>query len=81
MKLRAVRRPDGTIDVGGASYRLDERDDRFVVIRADDGRELGTFRIKDATHSEVIDANDDSRAVIDAVAELFSTPRGLLPLQ
>jgi hypothetical protein len=81
MKLRAVREPDGSVAVGEARYRLEERNDRFVVVGADDGQELGAFRVTDVAHGFEIEAGDAERGVVEAIAKLFSAPRGLLPLQ
>jgi hypothetical protein len=78
---RAIQKPDGSIEVDGACYRLQEINDHFLVVRSDDGGEVGAFRMKDAAHGFEIDASDEMRAVVHAVASLFSTPRGLLPLQ
>ena len=81
MKLRAVREPDGSVEVEGARYRLREEDDRFVVVQADGGEELGSFRVKDVAHGFEVDASDGDRRVVEAIARLFAQPRGLLPLQ
>jgi hypothetical protein len=81
MKHRAIRKPDGSIEVAGTSYRLDERGDRFVVVRAGDGGEIGAFRMQDAAHRFEIEASDEMRSVVRAIAKMLATPRGLLPLQ
>jgi hypothetical protein len=81
MKHRAIRKPDGSIQVAGASYRLEENADRFLVVRASDGGRIGSFRVKDALHRFEIEASDEMRSVVRAIAELQATPRGLLPLQ
>jgi hypothetical protein len=81
MKLRAVRRPDGSIEIDGVRYRLREQDDRFEVVREDGGAALGAFRIRDVSHGFEVDAPDSNRAIVQAVAKLFAAPRGVLPLQ
>jgi hypothetical protein len=81
MKLSAVREPDGSVVVAGLRYRLEERNDRFVVVRADDGGELGAFRVTDVAHGFEIEAAPAERRVVEAIARLFAAPRGLLPLQ
>jgi hypothetical protein len=81
MKPRAFRRPDGSIEIDGESYRLREQDDRFEVVRQEGGAALGAFRIKDVAHGFEVDASDENRAIVQAVAKLFAAPRGVLPLQ
>jgi hypothetical protein len=81
MKLRALRKPDGSIEIDGVSYRLREQGDRFEVVRQDGGDALGAFRLEDVAHGFEIDAPAEHRAIVDAVAKLFAAPRGVLPLQ
>lgn len=81
MKLRAVRRSDGSIDVGGHHYRLEERDGRFEVVRAD-GEPVGSIRFRDdVARGFEVEAPSDGRKVVEAVARLLAAPRGVLPLQ
>jgi hypothetical protein len=81
MKHRAERQPDGSVIVDGTRYRLEERGERFVVVRAEDGGELGAFRVTDVAHGFEIETAGEERAVVEAVARVFAAPRGLLPLQ
>lgn len=81
MKHTAERQPDGSVLVDGTRYRLEERGERFVVVRVDGGAELGAFRVTDVAHGFEIEAAGDARAVVEAVARVYRAPRGLLPLQ
>jgi hypothetical protein len=79
--MTARRNPDGSLVIGGERYRLEERGDRFLLVRVRDGLPIGGFRIDSVARSPEIDAPRESRAVVAAAAKLLASPRGLLPLQ
>jgi nitrous oxide reductase accessory protein NosL len=84
MTLTAHGRPDGSFEVAGTQYRLDQHGDHFVVIRAADGERVGGFVLNDLPGprgAAVIDGDTTEPAVVKAIAQLVSQPRGLLPLQ
>ena len=80
MGHRATRHPDGSIEIEGSRYTLDEQGDRFVVVDAG-GAQVGSFRVKDVSHRFEVDAAPDRHALVRAIARLMASPRGILPLQ
>ena len=80
MAHRATRQPDGSIEIGGMRYTLDEQGDRFVVVDGD-GDHVGAFRVTDVAHRFEVDATPERHALVRAIARLMASPRGILPLQ
>jgi hypothetical protein len=81
MTVHAVRKPDGSFEVRGERFRLDEVDqDRFDVVNVRDGVRVGSLHL-DAHGAAGVDAGSGSIEVVRAIAKLLSQPRGSLPLQ
>ena len=84
MQPKAHGEPDGSFDVSGIRYRLEQNDDHFVVVRSSDGVAVGGFRLNAlarARSAAVIDEDSADVNVVKAIADIVSQPRGLLPLQ
>jgi hypothetical protein len=73
------RHPDGSFHSGDREYRLRQSGDHFDVVRVTDGAAVGGFSILGKTAE--LDAELLEPDVVRAIAEIMSTPRGLLPLQ
>jgi len=76
--------PDGSFAVSGVHYRLEQDGDHFAVVRSSDGVTVGGFQLNTlprASRAAVIDEDSHDAVVVQAIADLVSQPRGLLPLQ
>jgi hypothetical protein len=84
MHLKVHGQPDGSFDVSGVRYRLEQDGDHFAVVRSSDGAVIGGFRLNAlprATRAAVIDEDSREAEIVEAIATVVSQPRGLLPLQ
>ena len=78
----ARMKPDGTVEVGDEAYRLVElASERFRLERVRDGASIGELTVPVHGRPETHPADSAAAPVVQAVAELLGTPRGLLPLQ
>lgn len=75
-------KPDGTVDVGGESFRLVEvARSHFRLERVRDGVAMGELTVPAQGKPQATAVTEEAKRVVDAVAELLETPRGILPLQ
>jgi hypothetical protein len=81
MSLRASRKPDGSFEVEGERFRLDEvAQGRFEVVNVADGVRVGRLHL-DAHGAATAEPGSAVAPVVEAIAALLSQPRGMLPLQ
>ena len=78
----AKMKPDGSVEVGDERYRLVEvARTQFRLERLRDGAIVGEVNVPPHGKPEATPANPAEAAVVEAVAALLESPRGLLPLQ
>jgi hypothetical protein len=79
MQSKIHQNPDGSITVSGERYRVDDRSPgQFDVVRERDGLHMGAFHLQPDVR---VEAPSEHLEIVQAVARLLATPRGLLPLQ
>lgn len=82
MSMHIKHNPDGTLELAGNAYRIDDRDrTRCEVIRVKDGHKMGAFTIRDRGAAHVEAAEDASKEIVSAIADAWSEPRSPFPIQ
>ena len=75
-------KPDGTVEVGTEAFRLVETArSQFRLERIRDGVTIGELTVPAHGKPQATAATAESQGIVEAVAELLESPRGLLPLQ
>jgi hypothetical protein len=80
MVLKPKVLPSGQIELDGQRYRLREVGSRFEIVHdGDAGNVLGSFEIEHGTVAKI--SSDTSLEAVQAIGEMYASPRGILPIQ
>lgn len=82
MSTHVKHNADGTLEIAGDAYRIDDRDRaRCEVIRVKDGQKMGAFTLADRAVGQVEAAEGAAKEIVAAIADAWSDPRSPFPIQ
>lgn len=82
MSMHIKHKPDGTLEIAGNAYRIDDRDrSRCEVIRVKDGQKMGAFTLEGRGVGHVEAAEGASKEIVSAIADAWIEPRSPFPIQ